>query len=84
MFPLGDDNSDRVITPYVNYAFIGLNILVFVLLQGLGGNDAFTYAFSLVPQEITSGIDIAGAKTIEVGGQTATDSASGNASAGLF
>ena len=72
MFPLGDDNSDRVITPYVNYAFIGLNILVFVLLQGLGGNDAFTYAFSLVPQEITSGIDIAGAKTIEVGGQTAT------------
>jgi membrane associated rhomboid family serine protease len=72
MFPLGDDNSDRVITPYVNYIIIGLNILVFVLLQGLGGNDEFTYAFSLVPQEITSGIDIAGAKTIEVGGQTAT------------
>jgi membrane associated rhomboid family serine protease len=72
MFPLGDDNSDRVITPYVNYIIIGLNILVFVLLQGLGGNDAFTYAFSLVPQEITSGIDLAGAKTIEVGGQTAT------------
>ena len=35
MFPLGDDNSDRVITPYVNYAIIGLNILVFVLLQHL-------------------------------------------------
>ena len=66
MFPLGDDNSDRVITPYVNYVFIGLNILVFVLLQGLGGNDEFTYAFSLVPQEITSGIDLAGAKTIEM------------------
>ena len=45
MFPLGDDNSDRVITPYVNYAIIGLNILVFVLLQGLGGNDAFTLRF---------------------------------------
>ena len=72
MFPLGDDNSDRVITPYVNYVFIGLNILVFVFLQGLGGNDAFTYAFSLVPQEITSGIDLTGAKTIEVVGQTAT------------
>jgi membrane associated rhomboid family serine protease len=58
MFPLGDDNSDRVITPYVNYAFIAINILVFVLLQGVGGNDSFTYAFSLVPKEITSGIDL--------------------------
>ena len=58
MFPIGDDNSDRKITPVVNYAFIAVNVLVFVLLQGLGGNDVFTYAFSLVPQEITTGIDI--------------------------
>lgn len=60
MFPLGDDNSDRVITPYVNYIFIGINILVFVFLQGLGGNEVFNYAFSLVPYEITSGVDLAG------------------------
>ncbi len=64
MFPIGDDNSDRIITPYVNYAFIVINILVFVFLQGLGGNDAFSYAFSLVPKEITTGIDIIGAQTI--------------------
>ncbi len=60
MFPIGDDNSDRTITPIVNYAFIGINILVFVLLQGLGGDDAFSYAFSLVPREITSNIDMQG------------------------
>lgn len=71
MFPLGDDNSDRVITPYVNYAFIAINILVFVLLQGLGGNDAFSYAFSLVPKEITTGIDIVTPQIIEVGNQRA-------------
>ncbi len=64
MFPLGDDNSDRVITPYVNYALIAINILVFVFLQGLGGNDAFTYAFSLVPKEITSGVDITGVQVV--------------------
>ncbi|HKP68927.1 MAG TPA: rhomboid family intramembrane serine protease [Pyrinomonadaceae bacterium] len=64
MFPLGDDDSDRTITPLVNYAFIGLNVLVFVLLQGLGGNDAFTYAFSLVPKEITTGIDITGVQVV--------------------
>ncbi len=71
MFPLGDDNSDRTIQPIVNYVFIGINILVFVFLQGFGGYDAFTYAFSLVPKEITTGIDIASAQAISVGGQTA-------------
>ncbi|MGD9561784.1 MAG: rhomboid family intramembrane serine protease [Pyrinomonadaceae bacterium] len=64
MFPIGDDNSDRTITPFVNYAFIGINILVFVLLQGLGGNDAFSYAFSLVPKEVTGGIDITGVQIV--------------------
>ena len=60
MFPIGDDNSDRKITPAVNYAFIGINILVFLLLQRLGSNDAFSYVFSLVPQEIVSGADLQG------------------------
>ena len=64
MFPIGDDNSDRTITPIVNYLFIGINILVFVLLQGLGSNDAFSYAFSLVPKEITDGIDITGVQIV--------------------
>ena len=65
MFPIGDDNSDRTITPFVNYAFIAINILVFVLLQGIGGNDAFSYAFSLVPREVTSGIDLTGVQIIQ-------------------
>jgi membrane associated rhomboid family serine protease len=64
MFPIGDDNTDRTITPVVNYAFIGINILVFVLLQGLGGNDAFTYAMSLVPKEVTTGVDITGIQVV--------------------
>ncbi|HEX8248804.1 MAG TPA: rhomboid family intramembrane serine protease [Pyrinomonadaceae bacterium] len=64
MFPIGDDNSDRTRTPLVNYVFIGINILVFVLLQGLGGNDAFNYAYSLVPREITTGVDIVGSQIV--------------------
>jgi len=64
VFPIGDDNSDRTITPYVNYIFIGLNILVFALLQGLGSNEAFSYAFSLVPKEITTGLDIMGVQVV--------------------
>jgi rhomboid family protein len=58
VFPLYDDNSDRTITPFVNYALIALNILVFVLLQGIGTNEQFTYSFSTVPQEILTGHDV--------------------------
>lgn len=58
MFPIGDDNRDRVITPYVNYALIAINILVFLLFQGFGNNDAFTYAWATVPQEILKNEDI--------------------------
>ena len=60
MFPISDDNSDRTITPVVNYIFLGVNVLVFLLLQQLGSNDAFSYAFSLVPREVTGGVDLTG------------------------
>jgi membrane associated rhomboid family serine protease len=58
IMPLGDDNTDRRTTPIVNYIFIAVNILVFVFLQGLGSNEKFTMAFSTVPEEIVSGLDV--------------------------
>ncbi len=58
MIPIGDDNSGRTTTPFVTYLLIAANIAVFVLLQGVGANDRFTYAFSTVPQEIVSGKDM--------------------------
>src|SRR5258708_6140918 len=58
VLPISDDNSDRRTTPYVNYALIAVNVLVFVGLQWLGQNVAFTYAFSCVPEEIVTGRDV--------------------------
>jgi membrane associated rhomboid family serine protease len=58
VFPLYDDNTGRLTTPIVNYAFIAANILVFLVFQQLGTNDQFTYSFSTVPLEITTGRDI--------------------------
>ena len=70
VLPLYDDNSDRQITPIINYAIIALNIFVFVVLQGLGSNDQFTYSFSTVPAEILQGRDIiTPAQTVEYAGQ---------------
>jgi membrane associated rhomboid family serine protease len=56
--PIGDDNRDRHRTPYVNYLFITINILVFIFLQNMGNDIGFTYAYSTVPGEILSGRDI--------------------------
>lgn len=56
--PIADDNSEHTIRPYVNYAFIILNILVWILLQGMDGGSAFTFSYSTVPAEILTGQDI--------------------------
>jgi membrane associated rhomboid family serine protease len=58
LFPIGDDNSDRHLTPIVNYVLIALNIIVFVFLQSMGRDIDFTFAYSTVPAEILTGSDI--------------------------
>ena len=69
MFPIRDDNTGRIRTPYVTWALIVLNVIVFVFLQGIGTNESFTYAFSTIPQEIRTGTDVAENVTVELGDQ---------------
>jgi membrane associated rhomboid family serine protease len=57
MIPIGDQD-ERQGLPIVNLAIIAINVLVFVLLQL--PNDAFTMGFSVIPVEITKGIDLIG------------------------
>lgn len=72
VFPISDDNTGRVRTPLVTYVLIVLNVLVFVFLQGLGTNERFTYAFSTVPEEIRTGVDVERPVRVEIGDETAT------------
>src|ERR1041384_318012 len=58
MLPVGDDDRDRRSAPIVNLGLIALNILVFVIFQGMGTNDNFTYSLSTVPAEIATGRDV--------------------------
>ena len=54
MFPIGDENERGHGPAYVTLAIIGLNVLVFLLLQGAGASqdgEEFTYGFSAVPYE---------------------------------
>jgi len=58
MIPIGDNDSDRIRTPFVNYLLIAINILVFVFFQNMGTNDAFLMSFATVPHEILTGEDV--------------------------
>ncbi len=58
MIPIGDDNSMRFRTPYVTWALIIINILMFIFFQGFGTNTNATLAYAMVPEEILTGKDI--------------------------
>ena len=55
MVPLKDENPIKI-TPYVTYALIAANILVFVYELSLNSNqlDIFFHLFAVVPQELTA------------------------------
>ena len=71
MFPIGDENERGHGPAFISLAFIGLNIAVFVLLQGAGGpsGEDFTYGYSAVPFEITNGVDLVEPELITIGGE---------------
>ena len=58
LIPLADDNSDRLITPYVTYLLILFNVMTFIILQDMNGASDFTMAFSTVPEEIIKNKDV--------------------------
>jgi membrane associated rhomboid family serine protease len=73
MFPIGDENERGHGLAFVSLAIIGLNVLVFLVLQGTGATRAgtdFTYGYSAVPFEIVNGVDLTEAEPILVNGQT--------------
>src|ERR1044072_7625782 len=61
MLPIGDEDTRQGL-PIVNLAIIAVNVLVFVLLQL--PSDAFTMGFSVIPKEITGGVDLVGPVTV--------------------
>jgi len=64
MLPLADENLHGRGWAVVTLTLIAINVAVFVLLQL--PNEAFTYAWAVVPREITTGMDIV--RTVEVPG----------------
>lgn len=61
LFPIGDDNQGRLSTPFITYIIIAINVAVFLFFQQAGSTESgerFTYGYSVVPYEITTGEDL--------------------------
>jgi membrane associated rhomboid family serine protease len=67
VLPLGDENQPGRGLAVATLAIIAINVAVFVLLQL--GSDAFTYAYSVIPREITTGMDLVGRQIVVIDGQ---------------
>lgn len=61
--PIGDDNSQRRVFPFITYLILGINIWVWFLELRFG--DDFIYAYSSIAREITSNIDLIGSFKID-------------------
>lgn len=56
MFPIRDENP-QINVPYVTYAFIALNVIAWVALQGMGFEPALSHSicqFGLIPADLTA------------------------------
>lgn len=70
LFPISDDDRTLSGRAWVTLVLIALNVLVFVGLQLQ--SEAFTYGYSVVPHEITTGVDL-----VETERLTVTDNVTG-------
>ncbi len=66
LFPISDDDQLVTTPSFVTYGLVVANI-VFFLVQI--SNPAFTYGWSVIPREITTGVDLVEPQLLEVPGQ---------------
>ncbi len=62
MFPIGDEHNGRLLTPYVNYTLIAVNIVVFLYQLLLPEPELleFIFRWGAIPAEISQGQDLFG------------------------
>lgn len=70
LLPISDDDRHLHRTGYVTIGLILANLFVFFFLQKMGADAAFTYGFSVVPLELTTGVDLVETQYVQVSGQS--------------
>ncbi len=64
-FPISDDDHEVSTTAFVTYALLAANVIVFLLQLN---SPELTYGWSVIPKEITTGVDLVDPQPIEVPG----------------
>jgi membrane associated rhomboid family serine protease len=64
-FPISDDDREVNAPAFITYALLAVNIALFVLQMV---DPQFTYGWSVIPREITTGVDLVEPEVIEVEG----------------
>jgi membrane associated rhomboid family serine protease len=65
-FPISDDDQEINSPAIVTYVLLAANVVLFLIQLS---NPAFTYGWSVIPREITTGIDLVEPQWIDVPGQ---------------
>jgi membrane associated rhomboid family serine protease len=66
LFPISDDNRGITGPALVTYSLLAVNIIVFIYQAN---HPEFTYAYSVIPEEITSGVDLTEPVAVKMRGQ---------------
>jgi membrane associated rhomboid family serine protease len=70
LIPIGDENKRGSGPAWITLLLILANIAVFFFLQSGPGGEDFTYGYSVIPYQITTGEDLTEPQQVEVAGQT--------------
>ena len=70
LFPIGDDDRDLTGTAYISLFLLVANLFVFFFFQQAGANEEFIYGWSVIPVEITSGVDLTTPQTVQAEDRT--------------
>ncbi|MEQ1827996.1 MAG: rhomboid family intramembrane serine protease [Pirellula sp.] len=65
-FPISDDDKEVTSPAFVTYGLLAANVVLFLIQMS---NPAFTYGWSVIPREITTGVDLVEPQLIDVAGQ---------------
>lgn len=66
LFPIADDNKGISGPAYVTWALLAINIVVFMLQLS---DDSITSGWSMIPREITTGVDLVDTQIVTIGGK---------------
>ena len=70
IIPIGDDDRRLTGPAFITVGLVVANLLSFFLWQGAGANEVAMYGWTVIPAEITSGIDLVQTQYVEANGQT--------------